>query len=169
MITEQTEWQKISCGVPGYDLTALEYGKLIQSTIQKGDLSMGLAYIEAARNSNNFHRIQFALKDKIANTYTITFDNGMIKETMQVPLPKRLPQPNDIYQFTVSVRTPRGTYQIGNYIKILHRTNQAPHHLSSSLGNLLCECKYATSVWTGVEGAIVGGQLKLVTDDVTLF
>lgn len=76
--------------------------------------------------------------------------------------PRRLPHVGDIYRFTVHCNTLANvSYQPGDTLEIIGRTVDAPHGLTSSLGNLRVKCKYFTSVWTNIEMAIAEGILVL--------
>jgi len=95
--------------------------------------------------------------------YTVTYDDGKVRGSAEFPAPDRLPQPGDVYEFMFPVRTLANVqYRVGDTLEIVARTTVAPHHRTSSLGNLYVRCKYMTSVWTNVELAIAEGNLKLV-------
>jgi hypothetical protein len=95
--------------------------------------------------------------------YTITYDDGKVTESEEFYAPDRLPQPGDVYEFMFPVRPLANVqYRVGDTLEIVSRTMVAPHHRTSSLGNLYVRCKYMTSVWTNVELAIAEGNLKLI-------
>ena len=98
--------------------------------------------------------------------YTVTYDDGNTRFVSEFPAPDRLPQPGDVYEFTVCVRTLANiTYLPGERLTIIGRTDFAPHKRKSSLGNLLVNCKYMTSVWTNIESMIAQGTINLVEDE----
>lgn len=97
--------------------------------------------------------------------YTITYDDGKVKSSEEFSAPDRLPQPGDIYELTVPIYTLAGEcYNVGDLMKIVERTNFAPHHRTSSLGNLIVCCKHFPngSVWTNIELMIAEGKLRLI-------
>jgi hypothetical protein len=95
--------------------------------------------------------------------YTITYDDGKIRQVGECPAPDRLPQVGDVYKFEYPIWTlAQVTYDVGDTLEIVARTTAAPHHRTSSLGNLTVRCKYMTSVWTNIELMIANGWLKLV-------
>jgi len=97
--------------------------------------------------------------------YTVTYDDGQKTWSAEFPAPDRLPQAGDIYEFAVPVHTlARVSYNVGDLVKIVGRTDFAPHHRTSSLGNLIVCCKHFPngSVWTNIELAIAEGNLKLI-------
>jgi hypothetical protein len=96
------------------------------------------------------------------NKYTITYDDGMIKQSGEFETPKRLPQQGDEYRFAQPVVTLSNvSYDVGDKLLIIGRTNAAPHYRTSSLGNLLVSCKHMTSVWTNIEIMIACRTLVL--------
>lgn len=98
-------------------------------------------------------------------TYMITYDDGVRKASEEFKAPERLAQPGDVYQVVSSFYTlGRVSYEPGDRLVVLERTNFAPHHRKSSLGNLLVKGKFSTSVWACLEMSIVNGWLKLVTE-----
>ena len=95
-------------------------------------------------------------------TYDITYDDGNRQDIGRAPCPERLPQPGDVYEFTLPINTAGNcSYNIGDTLTILERTSEAPHLRLSSLGNLRVQCKYHVSVWTNIEWMIADGHLKL--------
>jgi hypothetical protein len=94
--------------------------------------------------------------------YTITYDDGEIGLSSEVPAPERLPQPGDVYVFTCPAITLAGvSYNIGDKLEIIERTTEAPHFRRSSLGNIVVRCKHFISVWTNIEWMIVMGRIIL--------
>lgn len=95
-------------------------------------------------------------------TYSIVYDNGIIRDEGSVPAPERNVEMGDIYKFTRHTTTLVNVdYVPGDTLKIVDRTSKAPHHRRSSLGNYVVECKHFTSVWTNIEWMIAEGRLKL--------
>lgn len=100
--------------------------------------------------------------------YTVTYNDGEIKQTGEFEAPDRLPQAGDVYEFVRSVHTLANIqYKVGDTLEVLGRTTVAPHHRTSSLGNLYVRCHYMTSVWTNLEASIANGWLKLIEADGT--
>lgn len=98
-------------------------------------------------------------------TYTVSYEKNGFTESTKAPRPKRLPRKGDVYEFVYPAHTPRGAYNPGDRLEILGRTNEAPHGLTSSLGNVEAKCKHAdSSVWTNIEWAIARNSLRLVQD-----
>lgn len=100
------------------------------------------------------------------SNYTIfeTVINGQLLPSLTQPAPDRIPQPGDEYEFTCPVSTRAGvTYQKGDLLKVLDRTSKAPNFELSSLGNLVVEGKFGTSVWATLESCIARHLLKLVS------
>lgn len=58
----KNEWQQLPCGVPGYNMTALEYANLIKQYAKDGDFVFALMYLEAAKNADMLHRMCGCLK-----------------------------------------------------------------------------------------------------------
>lgn len=99
------------------------------------------------------------------NKYTVTISNDKDLESisMKFPLPKRLASSGDTYETTIPFLTLANIeYFPGDRFYIIDRTNVAPHHRSSSLGNLLIRCKNRTSVWTEFDAGIATGMFKLI-------
>lgn len=97
-------------------------------------------------------------------TYTITYNDGQTIQSGQVPCPERLPEAGDVYEFTTSSYTlGEYSFSIGDRLEVLQRTQRAPHHRLSSLGNLLVRSKHNVSVWTNLEWAVAEGRLRLVS------
>ena len=97
--------------------------------------------------------------------YTVTYDDGKIKESAEFPAPDRLPQPGDVYEFTETVFTLGNVcYVVGDTLEVIGRTTEVPHHRTSSLGNLHVRGKCGISVWTNMELAIAEGWLKLIEE-----
>lgn len=97
------------------------------------------------------------------NTYTITYHApGSASVSGEAPTPERAVEPGDIYEFTEQATTLASvSYTTGDTLEMLDRTAKAPHHLTSSLGNLVVRCKHGTSVWTNIEWLVAEGILKL--------
>lgn len=51
-------------------------------------------------------------------------------------------------------------YLAGHELRLIHRTDAAPHGRLSSLGNWLVDCGYMVSVWTNIEWMIAEGALE---------
>ena len=97
------------------------------------------------------------------NRYQITYDDGYNQVTEDFPCPDRLPQPGDVYEFTTPVYTlGQVWYGVGERMTVIERTDDAPHHRKSSLGNLRIRGPNYTSVWTNFEATIARGWLRLV-------
>jgi hypothetical protein len=95
--------------------------------------------------------------------YTVTYDDGKIRKSAEFDCPDRLPQAGDVYEFVEPVQTLANiNYKVGDTLEIIGRTTKAPHHRTSSLGNLYVRCHYMTSVWTNLESSIARGWLKLI-------
>ena len=98
--------------------------------------------------------------------YTVTYDDGKVKESAEFDCPDRLPEPGDVYEFTTPIWTLADVvYDVGDTLEIISRTTCVPHHRTSSLGNLLVRGKFGTSVWTNIELSIASGWLKLTQKD----
>jgi len=96
-------------------------------------------------------------------TYTITYHApGSEVVSGEAPLPNRAVELGDIYEFTRHATSLAGvSYVPGDTLEMLDRTAKAPHHRTSSLGNLIVRCKHGTSVWTCIEWLVAEGILKL--------
>lgn len=71
-------------------------------------------------------------------TYTVDYDDGRNKFVLEFPMPDRLAQPGDVYEFTETARTlANQSYKKGDRLEIIERTQDRPHHRLSSLGNRL--------------------------------
>lgn len=100
--------------------------------------------------------------------YTVTYDDGKIKESGEFDCPDRLPKAGDVYELTTTICTLGDhDYNVGDTLEIIARTTEVPHHRTSSLGNLYVRGKYGKSVWTNIEMAIASGWLKLIEADGT--
>jgi hypothetical protein len=96
--------------------------------------------------------------------YKVIYDDGQTTASLELDRPDVLPQPGEVYEAVRSFHTVGGlTYHRGDKFKILRRTNRSPHNRRSSLGNLVIECKYHTSVWTAFESAIAGNWIQFVS------
>lgn len=97
------------------------------------------------------------------NAYTITYYvPGSTILSGRAPTPDRAVEPGDIYEFTRHATSLAGvSYVPGDTLEMLDRTAKAPHHRTSSLGNLIVKCKHGTSVWTCIEWLVAEGTLKL--------
>lgn len=60
---KENNWKDISCGVPGYNATALEYANIIKHYCNEGKFVLALAYLEAAENAEMLHRLEFAIQE----------------------------------------------------------------------------------------------------------
>jgi len=105
----------------------------------------------------------FLPKSIYMQKYTVTYDDGKIKQSAEFPAPDRLPSQGDVYEFVTTIYTLGNVcYDVGDTLEIIGRTTEAPHHRTSSLGNLHVRGKYCISIWTNIELAIASGWLKLV-------
>jgi hypothetical protein len=59
---ESNTWASMPCGVPGHDMTARAYGRLIQTEAGKGDFAQAEHYIREARTAGVLVRITLAVK-----------------------------------------------------------------------------------------------------------
>lgn len=94
--------------------------------------------------------------------YTITFDDGRKRSVYSKPCPARLPQQGDVYVTRIPFATLGASYQVGDRFAILGRTQDAPHHFLSSLGNLVILCKVMRSIWSEFDAAVATGEVELV-------
>lgn len=95
--------------------------------------------------------------------YAVLYDDGEAKVLSMLDIPDHLPQCGEVYEWTRPARTMGGyAYDKGDQMTVLERTGHAPHHWTSSLGNLLVRGKHHTSVWTCFEACVAEGSLKLV-------
>ena len=62
-MNETNTWKSMPCGVPGYDMSALEYANGIKQHTIKGRLTLALTWLLAAQQANVLHRIEFAMRD----------------------------------------------------------------------------------------------------------
>lgn len=78
-------------------------------------------------------------------------------------MPDRALQAGDVYRVVTPFRTFASvTYEPGDQLEIIERTDEAPHGRRSSLGNLRVRCKHFESVWTCFEPMILDGSVVLV-------
>jgi hypothetical protein len=95
--------------------------------------------------------------------YTVTYDDGENQGAIELEAPERLPQPGDVYEWLRPCNTVGGHhYRTGERMTVVERTGHVPFHRTSSLGNLLVNGPYGTSVWTCFENSVADGWLKLV-------
>lgn len=95
--------------------------------------------------------------------YKVEYDDGAKHFEMEFREPARVPQCGDVYRLTFPISTlAKVSYKAGDLFTVLERTGFAPHHRTSSLGNLLIKCKHMTSVWTEFDHGVATGMFKLV-------
>lgn len=91
------------------------------------------------------------------NTYTITLDgqSGIMRA------PAVLPEAGQVLTVQKSFRTLGDRqYQVGHELKLMHRTQEAPHSRLSSLGNWVVDCGKTISIWTNIELMVAEGIVK---------
>lgn len=95
--------------------------------------------------------------------FTIAFDDGGMHTSTSFIAPSRLPKPGDVYRVVAVIPGSSGiVYYPGDRLTIVGRTDRKCQFFSSSLGNLLVECRRSTSVWATIEMHIANGHLTLV-------
>lgn len=100
--------------------------------------------------------------------HTLTYDDGKERGTIDFDNPERFAQPGDVYEVVKKFTTLAPvTYEAGDRLTVLERTNFTPYHRKSSLGNLLIRCKAGTSVWSCFDHFVAEGWLKLVASKVS--
>lgn len=83
--------------------------------------------------------------------YLIHFTNED-KHPIDVPRPEVLPEAGDVLIFTKQWSTPSGiSYQPGDEIHLMCRTEEAPWGKLSELGNWKCITKMGVTVWSNIE------------------
>ncbi len=77
--------------------------------------------------------------------------------------PDYLPDVGDVYVVQASFLTAGGVhYDIGDELQIVCRTDEAPHGILASIGNLYVIGKdKKITIWSNIELAIRNGDLKL--------
>lgn len=94
--------------------------------------------------------------------YTVTYDDGDMQVQGKFERPERLPEAGDIYKAKEPFATlAKHEYLIGDLFTVVGRTDEAPHHRKSSLGNLRVSTKYGTSVWTNFDSMVAEGRVEL--------
>jgi hypothetical protein len=86
------------------------------------------------------------------------------QQPLEVPCPSddKLPQPDDIYVFTssFSISVADVSYDVGDKLLLMKRTDEAPRGRRSSLGNWVAISKNGVSVWSNIEWLIAIEHLK---------
>ncbi len=92
--------------------------------------------------------------------FHITYDDGKNKHAVALKLRTPPPEPGAVLVVVKAFDTPSHSYNVGDELALIERTQEAPHHILCSLGNWVVECKYETSIWSNIEWAIKEGILK---------
>lgn len=72
-----------------------------------------------------------------------------------------IPQPGDVLVVKVPIHTLADlSYEVGDELVLVERTEAAPFGLKCSLGNWLVRDKHFVSIWSNVEWAMIEGLLK---------
>jgi len=103
--------------------------------------------------------------------FHITYDDGNKKIASAFKLRGNPPSPGDVLVAKKPFYTPVHSYNVGDELHLMCRTQEAPHHILCSLGNWVVKCKYQVSIWSNVEWALAEGILEVkpkeVCDDTT--
>lgn len=104
------------------------------------------------------------------STYNIAVVcDGKAFQSKSVPAPDVLPLPGQrlIVQQSFITKALK-PYQKGDVLQLLHRTENAPHFLLSSLGNWIIRCPHFLSIWSNVEWMMAEGVLVVDPASVTV-
>lgn len=99
---------------------------------------------------------------------TVVYDDGSEQGSWELDPPERLAEAGDVYEATEHFYTLGGAqYFPGDRFYVLERTQLAPFHRTSSVGNLLIQGKTKTSVWAEFDAGIAQGRFRLITPEPT--
>ena len=58
-------WKSVACGIPGYDVSAFEYAKIVQEMCAIGNFTFALACLQDAKEAGMMHRLQLAVQEDL--------------------------------------------------------------------------------------------------------
>jgi len=81
-----------------------------------------------------------------------------LSSPLDAPRPEVLPQAGDILVFAEPFDVAGiATYDVGDEIHLMKRTDEAPHGKISALGNWKAISKYGVTVWSNIEWMLADG------------